>query len=139
MPGHKNKVIIDTNLWISFLITKDFSIFDAKVEHRLQFILCQELVDEFLDVANRDKFKRYFSAEDVEQLLLELTRKSIFVKITSEVSICRDPKDNFLLALALDSTATHLITGDKDLLILKQIGATEILTLSDYILIEKGR
>jgi putative PIN family toxin of toxin-antitoxin system len=139
MPNPKNRVVIDTNLWISFLISKDFSIFDAKVEHNLQFILCEELIDEFLDVANRDKFKRYFSAEDVEQLLLELTSKSIFVKVTSEVSACRDPKDNFLLALALDSTATHLITGDKDLLILKQIGATEILTLSEYILIEKNR
>jgi len=138
MPNPKNRVVIDTNLWISFLITKDFSIFDAQVDHTVQFILCEELIDEFLDVASRDKFKRYFSAEDVEQLLLELTRISIFVKVTSEVSICRDPKDNFSLALALDSTATHLITGDKDLLILKQIGATKILTLSEFISIEKA-
>jgi putative PIN family toxin of toxin-antitoxin system len=138
MPNPKNRVVIDTNLWISFLITKNFSIFDAEVDHTLQFILCEELIDEFLDVANRNKFKRYFSAEDVEQLLLELTRISIFVKVTSEVSICRDPKDNFLLALALDSTATHLITGDKDLLILKQIGTAKILTLTEFISIEKA-
>ena len=139
MPNPKNRVIVDTNLWISFLITKDFSIFDAKVEHNLQFILCQELIDEFLNVANRDKFKRYFSSEDVEQLLLELTRKSIFVKVTSEVPTCRDPKDNFLLALALDSKATHLITGDKDLLVLKRFEETDILTLTEYFSIEKVR
>jgi len=117
---------------------EDFSIFDAEVDHALQFILCEELIVEFLDVANRDKFRRYFSAEDVEQLLLELTRKSTFVKVTSEVSICRDPKDNFLLALALESTATHIITGDKDLLVLKRFGETEIVTLTEYLSIEKG-
>ena len=53
----------------------------------------------------------------------------IFVEVNSNVKICRDPKDDFLLSLALDSKAEYLITGDKDLLELEKVGTTKIITL----------
>ncbi|MBU1820688.1 MAG: putative toxin-antitoxin system toxin component, PIN family, partial [Bacteroidetes bacterium] len=59
-----------------------------------------------------------------------------FIVVTSSVDICRDPKDNFLLALAKDGNATHLITGDKDLLVLKTMGETQILTIAEYLATE---
>ena len=62
-----------------------------------------------------------------------MSEKSIFIEVTSEVEVCRDKKDNFLLALAKDGTASHLITGDNDLLILKTFSKTKILTLSEYL------
>lgn len=55
------------------------------------------------------------------------------LRFTSDVTICRDEKDNFLLALAKDSGADYLITGDKDLLILKTIEKTKILTIVDFL------
>ena len=32
--------------------------------------------------------------------------------------VCRDPRDDYLIALALTNAATHLLTGDRDLLAL---------------------
>jgi uncharacterized protein len=55
------------------------------------------------------------------------------VHVVSDVAICRDPKDNFLLSLAKDGKATHLITGDKDLLDIKVFGKTKIVTIADYL------
>jgi uncharacterized protein len=55
------------------------------------------------------------------------------VEVKENVTICRDPKDNFLLALAQTSKATHLITGDKDLLSLKSFGKTKILTIAAFL------
>jgi putative PIN family toxin of toxin-antitoxin system len=52
--------------------------------------------------------------------------------VTSSFELCRDDKDNFLLALANDGKASHLITGDKDLLVLEKLNETEILTISDF-------
>jgi len=52
--------------------------------------------------------------------------------VISEICLCRDPKDNFLLALAKDGKASHLITGDLDLLVIKN-GKTEILSITDYL------
>ncbi|WP_339903769.1 putative toxin-antitoxin system toxin component, PIN family [uncultured Cyclobacterium sp.] len=51
-----------------------------------------------------------------------------FVKVASKVIMCRDPKDNFLLNLAIDGKADYLVTGDKDLLILEKLKNTRIIT-----------
>jgi len=53
--------------------------------------------------------------------------------IKSAISLCRDPKDNFLLALAIDGNASHLITGDIDLLVLNKIESTEIVSITNYL------
>ncbi|MSQ79522.1 MAG: putative toxin-antitoxin system toxin component, PIN family [Flavobacteriaceae bacterium] len=59
--------------------------------------------------------KKYFSQTDTVNLLQQLSGRSQMIRVTSRVNVCRDPKDNFLLALAKDGKATDLITGDKDL------------------------
>jgi putative PIN family toxin of toxin-antitoxin system len=134
MRIQKNKVIIDTNLWINFLLTKDLSRFDRIIAvNKLTLIFSQELVDEFVEVTQRDRFRKYFALEDVENLLIKIRHRATFVTVTSEVTACRDVKDNFLLALAIDSKATHLITGDKDLLVLQKYGNTKILTINEYL------
>ena len=133
MPKLKDRVIIDTNLWISFLITKDLSKLDKILSDKLATLLySQELIDEFIDVAQRPKFRRYFSADDLQALLLAMSDRAIFIDVSSTVTVCRDKKDNFLLALAKDGKASHLITGDKDLLVLKRFGKTKILSITEY-------
>ena len=54
------------------------------------------------------------------------------VEVHSVVDVCRDPKDNYLLALAKDSNADYLITGDTDLLVLKEFEKTKIVKLNDF-------
>jgi putative PIN family toxin of toxin-antitoxin system len=135
MPAKKkHRVIIDTNLWISFLLTSDYSKVDRMfANNNITLLFSQELIDEFVEVAQRPKFKKYFSLNDIEDLLKKVRNKALFISVTSNVHLCNDPKDNFLLALAKDGNATHLITGDKDLLVLGNIGKTKILTISNYI------
>ena len=134
MPKLKDRVIIDTNLWISFLINKDYSKLDKILSDKLATLLySQELIDEFIDVAQRPKFRRYFSADDLQALLLAMSDRAIFIDVSSTVTVCRDEKDNFLLALAKDGKASHLITGDKDLLVLKRFGKTKILSITEYL------
>jgi putative PIN family toxin of toxin-antitoxin system len=134
MQKVKHRIIIDTNLWISFLLTKDLSKLDSLLKGNYIILLfSKELLEEFIAVTQRPKFKKYFSQVDIQNLLSKINTKADFITIKSEVSLCRDPKDNFLLALAKDGKASHLITGDKDLLVLKKIGKTEILSISDYL------
>jgi putative PIN family toxin of toxin-antitoxin system len=56
-----------------------------------------------------------------------------FIHVTSQVNVCRDSKDNFLLLLAKDGKATHLITGDKVLLDLRRFGKTAIITYTEFV------
>jgi predicted nucleic acid-binding protein len=53
------------------------------------------------------------------------------VRVTSKLEFCRDIKDNFLLNLATDSKADYLVTGDNDLLEIKGVQKTKILTIRE--------
>lgn len=133
MPEIKHRVVVDTNLWISFLLTKDFVRLDQLLAaDELTLVFSRELLDEFVAVAQRPKFKKYFSLADLTDLLTQINAKAEFVVVTSTIDVCRDPKDNFLLALAVDSEATHLLTGDKDLLVLGRLHTTRIQTIAEY-------
>jgi putative PIN family toxin of toxin-antitoxin system len=135
MPKKKNRIIIDTNLWVSFLLTNDFSKLDKIFANKhVTLLFSQVLLDEFIEVAQRPKFKKYFSLTDLENLLLQIKNEAEFIEVTSDIKLCRDPKDDFLLSLANDGKATHLITGDKDLLDIKNFGKTKITTTANYLL-----
>ncbi|MCI4444023.1 MAG: putative toxin-antitoxin system toxin component, PIN family [Lentimicrobium sp.] len=129
-----DRIIIDTNLWISFLLTKEYSKLDKLFsQNNLILLFSAELLEEFVEVARRPKFKKYFSQADLNTLLSEIHSKAEFLEVSSEISLCRDPKDDFLLSLSQDGNATHLITGDKDLLEIKRFGKTLILTITEYL------
>lgn len=134
MARAKHRVVIDTNLWISFLLAKDFRKLDKMfADDRLVLLFSQELLDEFVEVARRPKFRKYFTLSDLQNLLLQVRTRAEFVNVTSDIILCRNPKDNFLLSLAADGQATHLLTGDKDLLDLQTIGKTVIQPITSYL------
>ena len=133
MQSNLNKIIIDTNLWISYLISKNYKWIDNLItKQSYKLIFSQELIDEFLDVAKRPKFEKYFSTKDLEKLIDLFDNYGLYYKVTSNITLCRDIKDNFLLSLAKDSKADFLITGDNDLLVIKKFGKTQILTISEF-------
>ncbi|MDZ7648253.1 MAG: putative toxin-antitoxin system toxin component, PIN family [Cytophagales bacterium] len=134
MAKKVDRIIIDTNLWIAFLITKDFRKLDVKIKTgKVKILFSLELIEEFMEVAERPKFKKYFNKKDLEQIIDLFDVYGEIVDVKSRVEICRDPKDNFLLSLAKDSKATHLITGDKDILDIKKFEKTSILKITDYL------
>jgi putative PIN family toxin of toxin-antitoxin system len=95
-------------------------------------VISEELLHE-LDEAVRKPYpaKRILRTE-YNQLVLRLHTIAELVDVHSTVEICRDPKDNFLLALAKDGNADYLITGDNDLLVMKQFEQTKIVMLSEF-------
>jgi len=134
MENRASSIVLDTNLWISFLISQDFTKLDELLfTNQCRLIFSQELLEEFLEVAKRPKFRRFFSQQDLEEIIETIHEYADFVPVTTNVTTCRDPKDNFLLSLSVDAKADYLITGDKDLLALKAIESTQIVTLSEYL------
>ena len=134
MPQKKHRVVIDTNLWISFLLTRDFSKLDRLMSiDQAVLLISQELLEEIVEVAERPKFRKYFDLFELTDLLVGLRQRSELVQVSFQVNVCRDSKDNFLLSLAIDGAATHLLTGDKDLLVLHPFGEIKILTIADFL------
>ena len=55
------------------------------------------------------------------------------VSIHKKATVSRDPKDKYLLDLSLHVEADYLVTGDKDLLVLKEYSQTKIISFSELI------
>ena len=128
------RIIIDTNIWISFLISDKYRKLDNILSHPKSTILfSNELLDEINRVATFPKLKKYFSSHAVEEMLLNLEDYIELIQVKSKVDICRDPNDNFLLALSKDGKANFIITGDQDLLTLKMFGKAQIVTLTNFL------
>lgn len=128
------RLIIDTNIWISFLISDKYQKLDKVLSHPKTSILFSiELLEEINRVATFPKLKKYFSLNAVEEMLLSLEDYVELVKVKSKVEICRDPADNFLLALSKDGEANFLITGYQDLLDLETFGITKIISLTNFL------
>lgn len=127
------KVIIDTNLWISFLISKKLSPIDQLIANAtIEIIYSQELFDELVTVLQRPKFNGYFNFQTSLALVSLFDNYFTLIPVKSQVDTCRDKKDNFLLALAKDANADFL-TGDKDLLVLNPFGHTKIVSMSEFL------
>ena len=130
------KVIIDTNLWISFLIGKQLaSLKYLLIEKTLVPIFSPQLLNEINLVTKRPKLQKHFPQSKVQELLELVNIIGLCIETKSKINICRDAKDNYLLALAKDSQADFLITGDQDLLILQQFGITKIVTYQQFLVI----
>jgi len=126
------KVILDTNIWISALISKDFEWIDGLFNSEsCELIFSEKLLREFLVVAKRPKLKRFINEARLQQLIELFDTFAVLVVTTSTITICRDTDDNFLLELAIDSGANVLVTGDQDLLTLQRIGQCEIITIAE--------
>ncbi len=124
------RVVVDTNLWISFLIGKRLEGFlDLLGNPWFEPVSSQQLNEEILRVARRPKFHDFFNEEDVNRLEEWMTSHCTMVEIGEIPSRCRDPKDDFLLELAVQSNAIYLVSGDEDLLELGQIGDCKICLL----------
>ena len=132
MPTVRPRLVVDTNLWISFLLTRSRSKLERIIsDPSVSLLFSEELLEEFMTVALRPKFKKYFSDKDLEELLFSLHQKAEIIHVRAKTTVCRDEKDNFILALCADGKATHLVTGDGDLLSLKKFGRTKIVRLSE--------
>jgi len=133
------RIILDTNLWISFLISENFTELDELIKtKKVILVFSDELLEEFLEVVKRPKFIKFFSKKDVEKLLDTFDQTADLINVTSQIDRCRDEKDNFLLNLSVDGKADYLVTGDKDLLVLEKVNKTRILTYRELIKIVKS-
>jgi len=87
------RVILDTNLWISYLISKRLSKIDSLFEQDgITLIFSEALFVEFIEVAQRPKFRKYFSEEDLERLIETFDAYGEMVRVTSVVEICKETR-----------------------------------------------
>lgn len=79
-------------------------------------VVSERLLGELENVLMRERFRRHATIEEVEELLAGLREKGTFFdEGEPERLVPDDPKDDYLMALALTSEADHLVSGDPHL------------------------
>ena len=129
------RFVLDSNVIISALLMNasvPSQAFSCATDHG-RILISRELIEELSDVLARDKFNRYVTHEERERFLEKLIREAELVQITETIHVCRDPKDDRLLELALDGKASFLVTGDGDLLVLNPFRGVPIVTPARFL------
>lgn len=134
------RVLLDTNILVSYLLTPQKSsviarIVEAGILGRFDLLLPEDLLDELVEKARTKSYlAERITPEEVRELVDVLCEVSeIIPKITQSIpAVTRDPKDDYLLAYALVGQADYLVTGDRDLLVLGQVEDTKIVTARDF-------
>lgn len=121
------KIVLDANVIIAAFAARGLceSIMEVCLsEHEI--LLCDELLEEIL---KNLRLKIKLSAQivdDIGNLLME--QASMIDPTPLSPDICRDSDDVKILGLAVAASANCIITGDKDLLVLKEFQGIPILS-----------
>jgi uncharacterized protein len=129
------RIVMDTNVVVSAVLlpgSMPRRAFD-EVLQRGTLLISLATVAELNDVLRRPRFDPYIHADERLRFLATLVRDADLVEVTEVVTDCRDPKDNKFLALALDGKATHVVSGDTDLLVLNPFRGIPILTAQGFV------
>lgn len=112
--------MFDTNVLVSALLLPDSKPRKA-LEQALQngkVLLSYPVLAELYEVLSRKRFKRYIDEEDIRTFVAVLTREAEWVDLDVRITACRDSKDDKFFELGVSGHATHIVTGDSDLLVL---------------------
>jgi uncharacterized protein len=127
------RCVFDTNVLVSALLfdqsTPAQAFFAAL--HTGEIILSADVVAELNGVLDREKFNRYVTEEERERFLRSLLREAELIE--QKIQLCRDPKDDKVLELAVDGDADCIVSGDEDLLMLDPFRGIPILSPDKFL------
>ena len=126
------KILIDTNILISGLFFQglpkmllneiDFEKFKVCVNEEIISEYKEQIYKKILNpkyTLNEGLFEKFF------ERLQKFERKS-------DLKICRDPKDDKFINCAIDVKAIYIVSGNNDLLTIKNFEGIEIVTARDF-------
>lgn len=104
---------------------------DAALDGRLELITSPHLLQEIAAVLARPRLQKYVTTAEALRFVTDLAAQTKLIADPPgpHPAVCRDPHDDYLVALPTTSGADALVTGDRDLLAIDpQQLAIEIIT-----------
>ncbi len=129
------RLVFDTNVLVSAVLYPDSNAgrtFFYGLDVAL-LLASKDTVVELESVLQRSKFVRYATMLEREEFYQEFLSAVEFIEVGDWTPVCRDPKDDKFLALAVAGMADFLITGDEDLLVLHPFQKVAIVTPQDFL------
>lgn len=130
-------VIVDTNALVSgiFWPGRPRRFLELWVEEAITLIATPQILSEYFKVIDRLQENDVELSQKWKEFILE---NIVLTSSNIKVSICRDKKDNMFLECALSCGADFIVSGDYDLLSLKNIESIKIVTIAEFLKVFKN-
>jgi uncharacterized protein len=130
------RVVADANVLISAALARSpqapsVLTLDAAIDGRVELITSPLLLQEIASVLARPRLQKYVSADEALRFVTDLAAQTTLLRDPPgpHPAVCRDHRDDYLVALATASGADAIVTGDLDLLTIDpDTVAIEVLT-----------
>lgn len=126
------RVVLDTNILISALITKGTSpdkLYQAWRRGEIDLVTSIAQIHELTDVLARDRLQKFLHADEATALVENIGTRAVILDELPTVSLSPDPMDNQILATAIAGEVDLIVSGDKkDMLALREAGSIPIVT-----------
>ncbi len=138
----KPRVTVDVNIFVSGTIVKrgnPFLLLEAWRKRLFTLVISQAVISELTTVLHRPQIQKTYqiSPDEITDLLEAMERTSTVCVPQKVLPVTvRDPKDEIILATALGGKTNYLVTGDKDLLVLKnspKLEQVKIMTVDEFL------
>ena len=128
------RAIIDTNVLMSgiFWSGAPQKILEAWQQKKLKMVISPSILDEYARVG--DILAKKYLGVDVAPILELITIHSeLFLPQSLPAPVSRDPDDDKFIALAIAANCKIIISGDKDLLVVRRYDGVEIIKPGDFV------
>jgi len=134
------KVVLDTNVLVSALIKagKPRELLFKIAEGKVQLILSRCILEEFIEVADDPRIRRYVDQDDIIAFTRVMESVAKIVRVRSKFKIVKeDPDEDIILRTAYDGKANYAVSGDSHLLSLGEFRGIRIVTVDEMLMLLK--
>jgi putative PIN family toxin of toxin-antitoxin system len=135
------RLVVDTNILVSALISGTSLpayLITLWREGQFDLLTSVEQLDELMRVTRYPKIRARLAPFLAGRLINELRKVAITLERLPTITVCSDPFDNYLLAMATAGSADFLVTGDKrDLLGIGRYEGARIITVREFLAVHK--
>jgi putative PIN family toxin of toxin-antitoxin system len=130
--------VVDTNVIASALIRPQGTTGQVLAflrKKRFTIIFSAPQLIELVDVLSRPKIRLKYQvqSEDITALINLFRLEGELVTPGRKINVCRDPGDNFVLEAAVEGKVDAIVTGDADLLSLREFESIPILKVAEFL------
>lgn len=128
------KVVLDTNVIASgiFWGGAPLKVLTLWKKGKLEVLASEQILDEYLETINRIA-QRLDRPDLYRAWALVLPSRIKLVSIKKSFRLCRDSRDDKFIDCAIAGKARYIISGDQDLLVLKQVMSVRIIDVRRFL------
>lgn len=127
------RIVVDTNILSSgiFFGGKPRELLQHCFSGNLQIVCDEEIFIEYIETIERLSTKS--GKEEIDEIKTLLIENIEFIENKYDDRYCRDPHDDKFINCARSGEITHIVSGDKDLLILKEVSGVKVSGVADFL------